>query len=181
MAKYYSKRKSRKKKSVDAEVDLLKKEIDHTVEYIDHWQKRELSLLLLKNIPILVPLGTNALVVGRFAVKKHDDFWHTMDTRNDKERKFKFKNSAILYALCDLKGHSELADEIFSYDNQVVKLSNDIEIYKYRHDTASKNKDYWRADYFSILCGSSQYKLEDAVRQLQKSINLAKYYKIWTS
>lgn len=182
MAKSYFKRKSRKNKPAAEAVDLIKTQIDTTVEYVRRWQQQELSLLAYNNNdPICVSAGKNKYIVGRFGIANYNGIWYSIDTRNDTERQFAYRQSAVLHALCDLKGQLRLAEDIFKYDNEVLKISNDITIYNYRIQTAGKSKDFWRLDYFNILQQTAQYKLEESKKRLQKSIDLAKYFKIWMS
>lgn len=182
MARSYSKRKSKTKKPPTDVVDLVKTQINNTVEYVRQWQKKELSKLAYNNNnPICVSVGNNKYIVGRFGIAAHNGIWFSVDTRNDNEHHFAFKTSAVLHALCDLKGMTKLSYEIRKYDNEVLKISNDIHIYQHRMNTALKAGDYWRVDYFTTLRDTAQYKLEESKKRLQKSIDLAKYFKIWMS
>lgn len=183
MAKYYSKRKSKTRQPAAA-VDVVKNEIDAAVQYVGHWQQRELSTLANRPkeaTPVCVPIGQDSYIVGRFGIRKYSGLWYSIDTRTEQEQHFNSKKTAVLHALCTLKGRLTMAEEILHYDQQVSKLSNDINIYQHRIDSAVKNKDYWRLDYYSTRQSGAQYKLDDVKKRLQKTIDLAKYFKIWMS
>lgn len=183
MARFYSRKKFKIKKTAH-EVQSVITEIDQTVQYVRQWQRDELARLLLKTktqTPVCVKIDSNTYIVGRYAIKKQNNIWYSMDSRDETEYQFNSKLSAVLHALCDIKGRNELAKEILEYDNRVLKLSNDLEIYKHRRRTSYLKKNYWRSDYFKIREDSAKYQLVEAKKQLQKSIELAKYYKIWMS
>ena len=183
MAKFYSRKKFQIKKTTP-QVQVVQSEIEQTVQYVQRWQRSELSKLLLQNktpVPVCVEINPNTYIIGRYAIKKLNNLWYSLDSRDESEQKFNSKLSAVLHALCDLRGRKELANEILEYDNRVMKLSTDLAIYKHRRLSSIRKKNFWRSDYFQIREDSTNYQLEEAKKQLQKSINLAKYYKIWMS
>jgi hypothetical protein len=97
----------------------------------------------------------------------------------DFSRFFTSQSSAVAYALCNQTGRVRMADEILAKDAKLVELQIKLANYQYNLSFARKKKDYWRVDLFSILTENVIMQLEDAKNQLQKTLNLTKYFKIW--
>ena len=182
MAKSPTRKKSKSKRPVDpAQLAEIEQGVKRAVEYIDNWKKRELEQLTLKTkgTPICIPISKTALVVGRYGIKKEGQNWVTVNSIDSSMHNFSRRATAIVYTLCDQKNQKRLARDILHYDTEVIKITEEIETYSYKKECAKRKRDYWRIDHFDILGSRAEFRLEEAMNQLEKSINLAKYFKIW--
>lgn len=183
MAKSSTKRKSKAKSNLTPErLAEVEQGIAQAVRYIDDWKRREIANLATKqqtDIPICVPIKKDAYLVGKYGVKRVNKIWHVIDSVTEKEEYFSRRSSAVAYALCIQTRHIKLAKEILTHDSDVIRLSEHLDVYKLKANRARSKKDYWRVDHFNILASRAEYQLEDAKNQLEKSMDLAKYFKIW--
>ena len=58
---------------------------------------------------------------------------------------------------------------------------SEVDGFAIKKDRARRKKDHWRFDHFDIMQCAAEFELEDARNQLEKTIHLAKYFKIWNS
>ena len=183
MAKYStSKNRRRKKKLTTEQLQIIEQGITATVEYVNRWKERELFAMALnptKELPVCVPISKNAYLIGKFGVRKTRQGWVAKDSGNENEFHFCKRANAVVFTLCEQTGHRKIAREIQKHDADITKLTDDLNVYNTRKLSALNKKDYWRYDYFTIKAQSVEFKLEEAKNQLEKSMKLAKYFKIW--
>lgn len=185
MAKSSTKRKTKVKQSLPPEqMTQLMQGVEKAVQYVDQWKKRELlNLALTANptLPICVPIKKDAYLVGRFGVKKYGKIWEAIDSRSEQCYYFSCRSSAVVYTLSTQTGHAKLARDILQYDTDVLRLSEQLDLCNYKLARAQHKKDYWRVDHFYNLISRVDFRLLDAKNHLEKSMHLAKYFKIWNS
>lgn len=185
MAKSLTRKKSKVKTAVLPEqIANIKQQVDKAVQYVDNWKLREIQRMATSQkgpIPICVPIGKTAYIVGLYGVKKDGLIWTTIDSRDNSIHNFSRRASAIVYTLCDQTGHRRLAKDILQHDTDVIKITEELETLTYKKSRALTKKDYWRLDHFHIMSSSAEFRLDDAKHQLEKSMHLAKYFKIWNS
>lgn len=181
MAKSPTRKKS-KPKATPEHMAQVKQGIEKAVKYINDWKQRELHSMAMNQrtaIPICVPISKTAYLVGRFGVKKHGNVWQVKDSRDMSEYLFGQRSTAIAYALCTQTGHIKLARELLQHDASVARLTEQLTTYVHKRTGAQRKKDYWRVDHFDIMTSTAEFQLEDAKNQLEKTLHLAKYFKIW--
>ena len=181
MAKYSSLKKLKNKPQItNDQYAYIEKTVNETVAYVDQWAQQELLALANANTktPLCIPMGKTGFLIGKFAVKQIDVNWLLVDTSNNIENIFSSRSSAVIYSLLEYKGQHKFAKEILKYNTDIIKISEDLTTYMYRKNSAKLKHDTWRFDYFYIMENSARYKLEDAKNQLEKSLHLAKYFKI---
>jgi len=186
MAKLSTRKKSKTKHKLPPE-QLA--QVDHgvtqVVKYINDWKKKELFQLAANpkpgTIPICIPVGKTSYVVGRYGVMKEGAVWAAVNSSNNDRYNFSRRATAIVYTLCEQTGHRKLAQSILHHDANVIKIAEELEAYTYKKECASRKRDYWRVDHFNIMAASAEFRLSDAKNQLEKSIQLAKYFKIWAT
>jgi len=181
MAKYSTKRKF-KYKAQREEIDLVEQNVNQTVNYINDWKRKELVHLALyksNKTPVCIPISKNSYLIGKFGMRKTESTWILTNLVEEKNYEFSKRSSAVLYAICYQVGRYKLANEIMLYDSDVLRLRDQSEILKYKLENAIAKKDHWRIDYFNILSTRASFRLQDAKNQLEKTTNLAKYFKIW--
>lgn len=181
MAKQSTRKKSGKKFPPE-QVDEIKQSIQRAVEYVDNWKRNQLINLALapsKNLPIFVPVRKDAYLIGHFGLKRDNGLWEVCNTYTDETKIFNYRTSAIVYSICSQTGRVKLAQEIAKHDDKILRCKERVELFRLRKESAKKRQDYWRFDYFYIMCNSAEFELEEAKIQLEKTLNLAKYFKIW--
>jgi len=183
MARSRTRRKSRNRHKISSDdVKALERNINHVVEYVNTWQKNELLKLTTENstkVPVCVRLSNNSYLVGQHAVKYQNNLWKVYDIPCEREYEFGRRASAFIYSLSVQIGRRELAQAILSEEQSVLLYEDQVQRFQYSKNRALNRKDYWNYDYFNSLYTNSQCKLEAAKKRLEKSFNLAKYFKIW--
>ena len=181
MAKSPTRKKS-KAKATPEHLAQVRQGIEKAVNYINDWKKRELHSMAMNQrtaIPICVPISKTAYLVGRFGVKKIGSVWQVTDSRDMKELLFGQRSTAVAYTLCTQTGHIKLARQLMEHDAAVARLTEQLTAYSHKRICAQRKKDYWRMDHFDIMSATAEFQLEDAKNQLEKTLHLAKYFKIW--
>lgn len=159
----------------------VEESVSRAVEYIGSWKRRELEALATQGktaIPICIPISKTAFVVGKYGVKKADRTW-TVSNGSD-QYEFSSRLTALLYALCKQTNYKKVATDILTHDTIVIKLVDQLNILTYHKQIAKRKKDYWRYDHYYIMISDVEMRLAEAKNQLEKSIDLAKYFKVWT-
>jgi hypothetical protein len=182
MAKSSTKRKYRVKAALE-QVEQIEKRIDQAVQYIGDWQRRELISIALnkqpKSLPICIPIKKDTFVVGQYGLKRTGKLWEVTSSTSEKILYFSRRLTGLVYLLCLQTNHFKLAKEILQYDNKILLLTEEVEIFRHSIERARRKKDWWRYDLFINLVTHVEFQLEDTKNQLEKSIVLAKYFKIW--
>lgn len=179
-------KRSTRKKSVkrfpQEKIEEIKQGIDQAVDYIKEWKRTQLLSLAGKSstkIPVCIPVKKNTYIMGRHGLTKRGQFWEVYDSSDESTKIFSCRPSAVVYSLSTQTKRYKLAKEVAERDERIINIRSRIDLFRARKESARKKQDYWRYDYFDILCNSEEYHLEDAKNQLGKSLNLAKYFKIW--
>jgi len=152
-----------------AEVDL---------EKIRRFTESELEKLNQGPLPFCYQIGAGTLIVGRFKIIKDDDkCWRVFDGNNQLFDFFNRKD-AIFYCIAKHKKRDDIAAEIQLGDTLVGALEFDATLYRYRYRRAQEANDQWNVDLFSNKYTETMAKLEQAKKQLKKSLDSAKYIKV---
>ena len=183
MAKSSTRKKSKNKPEITPEqIAQAEQGVEQAIKYINDWKRRELFSLATtptKELPVCIPINKDAYLIGRLGLKRHGNKWIVIDSTDNAEYLFIKRSTAIIYSLCTQTGRQKLARNILQHESSVIKISEDVETFKFRKETAQRKRDYWRVDHFDIMENSAAHKLEAAKNQLEKSLQLAKYFKIW--
>ena len=181
--------KSRTKKKpqhqiTEEDTQIIKQTIEKAVSYVTEWKRKQLVSLALKpdpkTIPVCIPITKTDYVIGQYGLKRvPNKYWQIHNSITGKEDRFVNRTSAVVYCICEQTGKPKLAKEVLEYNSQLLRMYSRLEEFKYLQDRACKKKDYWRVDYYTIMAESAEFAIHDAKNQLEKSINLAKYFRIW--
>lgn len=184
MAKSSTKRKYRTKSKADpALMDQLHQGVEAAVDYIQQWQRDRLLDLALKSkpgqTPICVPINKDNFLIGSHALTRRNRNWLVIHAFDQREILFSSRTSALIYLLCLQKRYGKLADDILRQDSLVLKFSSEVDFFSHNLSRARNRKNWDRVDHLVNLQSNAKFKLLDAKKQLEKSIVLAKYFKIW--
>lgn len=184
MAKSPTRKKSKTKTVITPEhVAEAQQQVEQAIKYINDWKRQELFNMVKarpsRETPICIPINQNTYLIGQAGLKKTGSRWTIIEGPEGAEHSFTKRSTAIIYTLCKQTGRQKLADKILQHETKVTKVTEDVETFRFRKDSAIRKRDYWRVDYFDIMENCAAYKLESAKNQLEKSLQLAKYFKIW--
>jgi hypothetical protein len=151
-----------------------------TTQYLKAWTDRELRYLAInKNIPVCLPIGDHGFLIGRYKLEKlHDNCWRVSDINNCVINDFTSKISAASYAFAEHLNHLNLARSLLKADSVVSKLEIDQYYYQNTIKISLKKQDYFRADLAKLRYLDCNLQLQSARRELEKTINTAKYLKV---
>ena len=153
--------------------------VEFDIEKIRRFTQNELSNLAQSDseLPFCYQLGTDILVGNNKVVKINDKTWRVME---EGQQVFEFFNrkDAIFYCIALHKKQIQLAREIRDNDSLLNKLEFEATLYRLRYKKAYEKQDDWGAEYYSNKYEETQYRLDHVKKELQKSINLAKYIKV---
>jgi len=149
------------------------------VEKIQRFTQQELARLTNtpSELPFCYQLGTDVLV-GRYKVQKIDDrCWRVMLNH---QQLFDFFNrkDAIYYCIALHKQQTQLAQDIQQCDSLLNRLEFDAALYRLRYKKAQAKADDWAEEYYSARYTETMDRIEQAKKELKKSLNLAKYIKL---
>jgi len=153
--------------------------VEFDVEKIQRFTQQELARLTNtpSELPFCYQLGTDVLV-GRYKVQKIDDrCWRVI---SDNQQLFDFFNrkDAIYYCIALHKQQTQLAQDIQQCDSLLNRLEFDAALYRLRYKKAQAKADEWAEEYYSARYTETMDRIEQAKKELKKSLNLAKYIKL---
>ena len=153
--------------------------VEFDVEKIQRFTQQELARLTNtpSELPFCYQLGTDVLV-GRYRVQKIDDrCWRVMLNH---QQLFDFFNrkDAIYYCIALHKQQTQLARDIQQCDSLLNRLEFDAALYRLRYKKAQQIQDSWGEEYYSARYTQTMDRIEQAKKELKKSLNLAKYIKL---
>lgn len=181
MAVSRTKRKSQHKNKNRA---VIRSQLETAAElvtgYVKEWTRQEADRLLkTENTPLIVPTKTG-WKIGRFEiVSKPQGYWTVLDHNKENPHDFSEKRSAILYSISIQTRRFNLARDIVIKDGYYAKLNTDHIYYEHCIRRAVKRGDMFTADSLRARSDDTKHKLEVAKNDLQKTLNQAKYIKIW--
>jgi hypothetical protein len=171
--KYPNKNKAVIKSQLETAADLVS-------GYIKHWTRQEADRLLkTENTPLIVPTKTG-WKVGRYEIiTQSQGYWTVVDSNKENPLDFAEKRSAILYCISHQTRRYSLAHDVLLKDQQYAKLYTDHIYYEHCIRRALKRNDMFTVDALRARSDDTKHKLELAKNDLQKTLNQAKYIKIW--
>jgi hypothetical protein len=160
--------------------DLVKDlSIDLATTYIKRWTQQQLNKYAKQ--PVVIPINNHGFLVGHYKIQKSKEslLWSVQHHNGDVVKNFNNKQSAIYYCLCDIKRYYNLARDISNNDTLVYRAQSNMLCTIKTIDRARKKKDYFKVDVLNNKLIEHQLQFDTAKSLLEKSLRLAKYYKIW--
>jgi hypothetical protein len=180
MAVSRTRKKFPNKKKAPVTSQQMEKATDIVSGYVKHWAKEEANRLLkTENTPIIVPTKTG-YKVGKFTLTRQPaDYWIVTDINNEHPIAFAEKRAAVLYCINYQLRKFTTAQDILLKDQSFAKLNTDYMYYEHCIRQAVKRGDMFAVDVLKARSIDTKSKLEYARNELEKSLNQAKYIKIW--
>lgn len=174
----------RKYKQAYKKLGVTKQVIDHavkiTTDYLKNWTTKEIKRLALQeNVPVFLPIGNHGYFIGRFRLNLLEaNCYEVLDHNNELIHQFCRKQSAIFYCIARQANKSQIADKLLKIDVNVGKLESDRKYYEIARIKSSKKKDYFKVDLLTARSFDTELKLNEAIQELEKTINIAKYLQV---
>jgi hypothetical protein len=182
MVKSRTSKKSKIKQQAVREVkaEMVETAANIVSAYVKSWARDEVNRLIhQEEIPLIVPIK-NGVQVGRYRVTKNThDMWQLLDVFGEAMELFVDKRSAVLYSILYQLKRYKAADTILGYDKKLSKVQADYQHYHHSMQRAIKRKDYPAIDVLAARYYDSQYLLTEARNELEKTLRLNKYLKVW--
>jgi hypothetical protein len=154
-----------------------KESTEFDLEKIRRFTEQELAKLADAELPFCYQMGTDVLVGRSKVVKVNDKCWSVYEGL---QHIFDFfsRKDAIFYCIATHQKQYKIASEIMSNDSLLNKLEFEAALYRHRYKKANEKHDDWSVEYYSTKYQETIHKLSRVKKDLQKSLNLAKYIKV---
>lgn len=151
---------------------------DAAHRYVQNWTRVE-AQRLTKSTICIIPASWG-LQVGKFAVKPVSTMWQVYNCFNELVEAFTCKQSAVTFCILDQANKINLAQELRQRDTRISKLIRDQAAYQHRKTAAVKTGDYFSIDIANARLNETVSLLDVAKKDLEKTLNKAKYLKgLW--
>ena len=182
MAKYRTSNKSKKTQQIVRQVEA--KTVETAAElvagYVKSWAKTEINRIVgLNHVPVIIPLKNGYKVNSQTVLKQSNDTWRLNNVNNELIHVFFDRRSAVIYSILSQQKKYTVADEIQLKDSRVNKLYTDFQHYESSMRRASKKKNYSAIDVLASRYYDTQEMLYYAKNDLEKTLRLNKYLKVW--
>lgn len=157
----------------------LSKQVDSAVDYISIWAKQRLDEWRLDARNPVITKTDSGLQIGHYQLLRSGDRWERRSPSEQGGELYFNKNIAVIHTLFEFTGRRKLADDILQHNNRICKLTTDLLHYKNGKTRALKKDNYNLADAFDARINLAQSQIDSSWFQLQKTLGLTKYIKIW--
>lgn len=160
-----------------AKSTIKNKSTEFDLEKIRRFTENELAKLANAELPFCYQIGSDILV-GKSKIIKIDDRCWRVFVAGQQIFDFFNRKDAIFYCIAVHQKQDKLANDIKTGDSLLNRLEFESILYRQRYKKANEKGDDWGAEYYSNRYTETQHRLEQVKKELQKSINLAKYIKV---
>lgn len=153
---------------------------DLTTQYLKLWTEKELKRLTIdQKLPVCLPNGNHGFLIGKYHMRSiRSNCWRVLDHNEEFVHDFARKLSAVFYCFATQANKIGLADKILNADIRVGKLESEQDFYTYTRQQSLKKKDYFRLDLANSRSVNAGMQLSEAIEELEKTINTAKYLQV---
>lgn len=159
--------------------EIGKRLVAHAMDRLDHWARNQFDKIRYKSdYPVCIQLKPDCWIVGHYELEKLEDNRYRLTLNGNDTHTFYSKKSAIFYAVFNSKGYFKTSDNIIKQDAKVLKFSDDVNLFKSRLYKSSK-LDSFKYDLYVNRLSEAENRLKCARAELTKTIDSAKYMKVW--
>lgn len=167
-------------KSNTIDKKVIDQAINDAVNSVKRFTKKELYKLIQNTNssrrPLIIPVGELGFIVGDYAVKEYKSLWYVTYIYNiEKDIVFSSRHVAVIYALCQTKKQYNQAQAILTYDNDVVRLQQEINLFTERTRNALRQKNLVKHGICISRLTELQHLIKHKQALLTKSLKMAKY------
>jgi hypothetical protein len=160
--------------------DLGKFLINLAIDRVDKWAWKELNVIRHSgDIPLCIPMSPNSWAVGSYEIVARGPVSFSVKQTDELIYTFYSKQAAIFYCVFSRLHYYKMADKLLSSDQKVSKYYNDSEFYNKKLKSRKIIKDEFKHQLYYSRYLESKSLLNLSLSDLEKTLNLAKYYKIW--
>ena len=150
---------------------------EFNLEKIRRFTESELSKLSQGDLPFCYQIGKDILVGSNKVVYVDDKCWSVFDG-NIHVFDFFTRKDAIFYCIAVHQKQLSLANDIKAKDGLLNRLEFEAVLFRHRYKKATEKRDEWGVEYYSTKYTETMHRLEQVKKDLQKTLNLAKYIKV---
>lgn len=158
--------------------ELGKLLIDLAIDQLNTWANKELNILKhTAGFPVCVSMGPNSWVIGNFSIEQCGAHNWRVTNNSELVHVFYSKQAAMFYSVFTTGHYYKTADNLLKADQEVAKLNDEMHFYSAKltkRNTDSFKHQLWEAKYIN-----ARAKYKSAKSELEKTLNSAKYCKIW--
>ena len=159
--------------------DLGKIIVNIAMSRLDRWAAAEVNYLRYAlNRPVVIPLSDKHWVIGNFNIKNIGQHRYTVIEESRTVHVFYSKQAAVLYAALTKVKNYKLADLILNEDQVAAKLYDELEFYTKKLQNKPGN-DSFKYQLWQTRYNETKFKFAAARQELAKTLESAKYSKIW--
>jgi len=129
-----------------------------------------------ESLPVCLDLGDDHYIIGSFEIHGKGAHRWTVIKDHRNVQVFYSKTSAIYYCVFESVQQYRQADKILGYDRLAGKFYDDYEFYRRKME---KTKNAEHRDTIVFKYQEAKMRYEHARQELAKTLELAKYYKVW--
>lgn len=157
---------------------LGKKLVALAINKINDWAANQFDEIRYKsNYPVCIQTAPTQWIVGFYELNKLGEHRFQLTLNGESVHTFYSKQSAIFYAVFNSQGYYKTGDNILNHDSQVLKFSDDVDLFRFR--LYKRNLDSFKYDLYVNRLSEAETKLKYAREELTKTIQTAKYMKVW--
>lgn len=153
------------------------KSTEFDLEKIRRFTEAELAKLSQGDLPFCYQIGKDVLVGSSKVVYVDNKCWSVYE-KNTHVFDFFTRKDAIFYCIAVHQKQLSLADEIKTQDSLLSRLEFEAILYRHRYKNATNKRDEWGIEYYSTKYTETMNRLDQVKKDLQKTLNLAKYIKV---
>jgi len=160
--------------------DLGKFLVNLAITKLDKWTRKELNVIRHSGeVPFCIPIAPNSWAVGSYEIKQKGPTNFYVYQDNKLIHNFYSKQAAIFYAVFTNLHYYNMADKLLTKDQKVGKFYNDLEFYRKKLNQDRILNDGFKCQLYYSRYEEAKSLFKLSLTELEKTLNLAKYYKIW--
>jgi hypothetical protein len=154
--------------------------IDLALDKIKNWTKQEYRRIRSRSrVPLCIEINKNTWTIGNFVIRHQGTHIYRVDTTGVKVHIFYSRAAAIFYCALTTLNQFRLADKILYADQETARRYEDTEFYREKLNNRTTNLDDFKKLLYTTRYHESKLSLANAKRELEESLESAKYIKIW--
>lgn len=158
----------------------VEKQIASTAEKIKRWTKAELVKIQREKNETTCVQTKDGYKIGLYILRVYPNkTCDVLNQYNELIHRFDCKISAILFTIYRIKCQHTKANEILVLDKEINKNYTDMCSLRKTLDSATRLKDYFRADVCQARLDIAEKRLELAKNKISKIHKTGKYNKVW--
>lgn len=182
MAKSRTAKKSKIKTQAENQVkaETVNALTDLVSAYVKSWARTEAQRIVQTDpVPVIMPIKNGYQVGKHQVINEPNAVWALYNNYKEPLEQFLDVRSAVAYSiLYQLKRYTP-ADTVLMADKRLSKLDADFQHYSRCMQAAGKRKDYATIDILAARYYDAQFLLPQARIELEKTLRMNKYLKVW--